>query len=121
MWGTLKYSGNARILDTQYLDIINRRMLKCNTVLQSEIDLFQPKIQPNSHGNCEFLALIRTIKSSKCFGHCPVKNNISKTEYDLEQIIRFITNESLENTIILIIYRVVKKTETHFEIPNAKQ
>ena len=53
--------------------VFNRRMPKCNTVLQSENDLFQPKIQPNSHGNCEFLALIRTIKSSKCFGHCPVK------------------------------------------------
>ena len=43
-----------------------------NTVLQSENDLFEPEIQPNSHENCEFLALIRTIKSSKCLGHCPV-------------------------------------------------
>ena len=49
-------------------------MPKCNTVLQSENDLFQHKIKPNSHGNYEFLALIRTIKSSKCFGHCPVIN-----------------------------------------------
>ena len=47
-------------------------MPECNTVLQSENDLFEPEIQPNSPGNCEFLALIRTIKSSKCFGHCPV-------------------------------------------------
>ena len=49
-------------------------MPKCNTVLQSENDLFEPETQPISHGNCEFLALIRTIKSSKCFGHCPVKD-----------------------------------------------
>ena len=53
--------------------VVNRRIPKCNTALQSENDLFEPEIQPNSHGNCEFLALIRTIKSSKCFGHCPVK------------------------------------------------
>ena len=52
--------------------LLNRRMPKCNTVLQSENDLFEPEIQPNSHGNCQFLALTRTIKSSKCFGHCPV-------------------------------------------------
>ena len=32
--------------------LINRRMPKCNTVLQSENDLFEPEIQPNSHGNC---------------------------------------------------------------------
>ena len=32
-------------------------MPKCNTVLQSENDLFEPE-----------------IKSSKCFGHCPVKD-----------------------------------------------
>ena len=37
-------------------------MSKCNTVLQSESDLFEPEIQPNSPGNCEFLALIPTIK-----------------------------------------------------------
>ena len=43
-------------------------MPKCNTVLKSENDLFKPEIQPNSHINCEFLALIRTIKSSKCLG-----------------------------------------------------
>ena len=49
-------------------------MPECNTVLQSENDLFEPETQPISHGNCEFLALIRTIKSSKCFGHCPVKD-----------------------------------------------
>ena len=47
-------------------------MPKCNTVLQSENDLFEPEIQPNSPENWEFLALIRTIKSSKSFGHCPV-------------------------------------------------
>ena len=51
-------------------------MPKCNIVLQSENDLFQPKIQPNSHGNCEFLPLFRTIKSSKCFGYCPVNAHI---------------------------------------------
>ena len=55
------------------------RMPKCNTVLQSENDLFEPEIQPNSHGNCEFLAPIRTIKSSKCFGHCPVKGSLNWT------------------------------------------
>ena len=37
---------------------LNRRMPKCNTVLQSENDLFEPEIQPNSHENCEFFALI---------------------------------------------------------------
>ena len=47
-------------------------MPKCNTVLQSESDLFEPEIQPNSPGNCDFLAFIRTIKSSKCFRHCSV-------------------------------------------------
>ena len=31
---------------------LNCRMPKCNTVLQSEDDLFEPEIQPNSHGNC---------------------------------------------------------------------
>ena len=51
----------------------NHRMPKCNTVLQSENGLFEPEIQPNSLGNCLFFALVRTIKSSKCFGHCPVK------------------------------------------------
>ena len=49
-------------------------MPKCNSVLQSESDLFEPDIEPNSPGNCEFLAFIRTIKSSKCFGHCSVIN-----------------------------------------------
>ena len=43
-------------------------MPKCNTVLQSENDLFEPEIQPNSHGNCQFLALIRTIKSQNVLG-----------------------------------------------------
>ena len=47
-------------------------MPKCNTVLQSESDLFESEIQPHSPGNCEFLALFRTILSSKCFGHCSV-------------------------------------------------
>ena len=46
---------------------VNRRMPKCKTVLQSENDLFEPEIQPNSHGNCKFLTLSRTIKSSKMF------------------------------------------------------
>ena len=32
--------------------IINRRMPKCNIVLQSENDIFVHGIQPNSHGNC---------------------------------------------------------------------
>ena len=32
--------------------LLNRIMPKCNTVLQSENDLFEPEIQPNSHGNC---------------------------------------------------------------------
>ena len=49
-------------------------MPKCNTVLRSENNLFEPEIQPNSPGNCEFLALISTIKSSKCFGHCSVNS-----------------------------------------------
>ena len=35
-----------------------RRMPKYNTVLQSESDLFEPEIEPDSAGNCEFLALI---------------------------------------------------------------
>ena len=48
-------------------------MPKCNTVLQSENDLFEAEIQTNSHENCIFLTLIRTIKSTKCFGHCPAK------------------------------------------------
>ena len=53
-------------------------MPKCNTVLQSESDLFEPEIEPNSPENCEFLALIRTMKSLKCFGHCSViKGEIS--------------------------------------------
>ena len=30
----------------------NCRMPECNTVLQSEDDLFEHEIQPNSHGNC---------------------------------------------------------------------
>ena len=51
----------------------NRRMPKSNTVLQSEYALFQLEIQPNSPRNCVFLALIRTVKSSKSFGHCPVQ------------------------------------------------
>ena len=51
-------------------------MPKCNTVLQSENDLYESEIQPNSPGNCEFLALIRTIKSSKYFGHCSVNELI---------------------------------------------
>ena len=36
----------------QLMMILNCRMPKCNTVLQSEDDLFEPEIQPNSHGNC---------------------------------------------------------------------
>ena len=52
-------------------------MPKCNTVLQNESDLFEPEIQPSSPGNCEFLALIRTIKSSKCFGHCLVNTHLT--------------------------------------------
>ena len=51
-------------------------MPKYNTVLQSDNDLFEPEIQLNSPGNCEFLALIPTIKSSKCFGHCPVNIDV---------------------------------------------
>ena len=57
--------------------MFNRGVPKCNTVLQSENDLFEPEIQPYSPGNCGFLALIRTIKSSKCFRHCPVNNQIN--------------------------------------------
>ena len=68
----LKPGGTEVIPPPLDLYIFIRRMPKCNTVLQSENDLFEPEIQPNLHGNCEFLALIRTIKSSKCFGHCPV-------------------------------------------------
>ena len=39
-------------LDKPFIKYFNRRMPKCNTVLQSENDLFEPEIQPNSHGNC---------------------------------------------------------------------
>ena len=60
------------------ITVNNRRIPNCNTVLQSENDLFEPEIQPNSHGNCEFLALIQVIKFSKCFGHCPVKGKSFK-------------------------------------------
>ena len=52
-------------------------MPKCNTVLQSESDLFEPEIQPNLPGICELLAFIRTIKSSKCLQL--VRNSISFT------------------------------------------
>ena len=55
------------------IDNYIRRMPKCNTVLQIENDIFGPLIKPNSPGNCQFSALILTLKSSKCFGHCPVK------------------------------------------------
>ena len=42
-------------IDTTYCYInysFYRRMPKCNTVLQSENDLFEPEIQPNSHEIC---------------------------------------------------------------------
>ena len=55
------------------IDNYIRRMPKCNTVLQTENDIFGPLIKPNSPGNCQFSALILTLKSSKYFGHCPVK------------------------------------------------
>ena len=42
------YSDNAGSINL----LVNCRMPKCNTVLQSEDDLFEPEIQPNSHGNC---------------------------------------------------------------------
>ena len=41
---------------------INRRIPKYNTV-QTKNDLFQPEIEPNSPGNCQFSALLRTLKS----------------------------------------------------------
>ena len=59
--------------------MFNRGVPKCNTVLQSENDLFEPEIQPNSPENCEFLSLIRTLKSSKCFDYCAVNNQINLT------------------------------------------
>ena len=37
-------------------------MPKCNTVLQSENDLFEPEIQPSSYRNCEFWGVDRTLQ-----------------------------------------------------------
>ena len=51
----------------------NRRMSKCNSVLQTEKDLFQPEVRPNLSENCHFSTFFRTPKSSKTFGHSPVK------------------------------------------------
>ena len=51
-------------------------MPNCTTVLQRENDLFEPEIQPNSHGNCEFLALTWAI-NPQCFGHCPVNKRFN--------------------------------------------
>ena len=48
-------------------------MPKCNTVLQSENDLLNPKFYKIRIEISNFLAL-RTIKSSECFWHCPVKD-----------------------------------------------
>ena len=56
-------------------------MHRCNTVLQSENDLFEPEIQPN------FSYLIRTIKSSKCFGHCPVKGKAKGKAFALASFV----------------------------------
>ena len=42
-------------------------MPKCNTVVQTENDLFEPEIQPNSPENCQFLTLLRTLKIPKSF------------------------------------------------------
>ena len=45
--------------------VVNRRMPKCNTVLQSESDPFEPEIQPNSHGNCEFLVVLYNLQNRR--------------------------------------------------------
>ena len=49
-------------------------MPKCNSVLQTENDLFQHEILPNLSENCHYLTSFRTPKSSKTFGHSPVKS-----------------------------------------------
>ena len=51
--------------------MINRRMPKCNSVLQSEKDLFQPEIRPSLSENCHFMTFYQT----KTFGHLPVKSS----------------------------------------------
>ena len=63
------------------------RIPKCNTVLQSESDLFEPEIQPDSPGNCKLWALIRTIKSSECFGHCSVRKINEYFKYFVDDIL----------------------------------
>ena len=59
----------------RFWELINRRMPKCNSVLQAEKDLFQHEIRPNLPEKCHFLTFFRTLKSSKTFGHWPVKTN----------------------------------------------
>ena len=48
-------------------------MSKYNTVLQTEMELFQPEIWGNLPENWHFSTFFRTPKSSKTFGHSPVK------------------------------------------------
>ena len=80
--GCLSIRGNEHtladlvcVIGKQMLDFPSsfndRRIPKCNTVLQSENDLFEPKIELNSL-NFEFSAF-PTMKLSKCFRHCSVK------------------------------------------------
>ena len=47
--------------------LINRRMPKCNTVLQTEKDLFQSEIRPNSPENCHFLTVFYMNLSKEIF------------------------------------------------------
>ena len=56
----------------------NRRMPKCNSVLLTEEDLFQYEIWANLPKNCCLSTFIQPPKSSKTFGHTPVKIRSSK-------------------------------------------
>ena len=52
---------------------VNWRTPKCNTVLQTEEDLFHPEIQPNSPKSALF-DRFRLPKFPNSFGHYPVKD-----------------------------------------------
>ena len=67
----LRYKRNFVITEVIYL---NRRMPRCNSVLQTEKDPFPREIRPNFPENCHFSTFFRTPKSSKTFGHFPVNN-----------------------------------------------
>ena len=54
---------------------LNWRMPKCNSVLQTEKDPFQPEIRPNFSENCHFSTFFELQNPQKTFGHSPVKIN----------------------------------------------